>query len=183
MKVFEKAGWIVLFLVGLIIVPPALARLGETVVECHKRYGRPFSVNPRGEEVLCRYRKGGFDVEILFSLGRAEEVYYRRTSGALLSKADLDLFLKVNASTSSWVKVDQLVEWRKANKGYEKNEARQAALMRDLAAFFLWVREDGKAEASYDRELGVLLICDTRRLKKGKAEEAETERDENPLGF
>jgi len=147
------------------------------------------SVKPCGNEVVCRYRKGAYDVRIVFAGGRAVEVYYRRPSGDRLTRADLGLFLNVNASTSHWSKVDQLAEWRAANEGHEDDEERQAELMRDLATFFLWSRDDGQAEASYDREQGVLLICDEERLAGEQVDQeerdkgVETESLDNPLGF
>ena len=182
----SKPGLVASLLACLLLAAPALARLDETIVECHKRYGRPVAMRSVGTEVICRYRRGNYTVKVIFAKGRAVEVYYSRSSGNLLTQDDLDLFLDVNASTSRWVKVDQLAEWRKANAGHENDEVRQVELMRDMATFFLWSREDGEAEASYDRELGVLLICSAERLEREREEEKEevkTDDPDNPLGF
>jgi len=132
--------------------------------------------------VVCRYRKGDYNVKIVFVRGKAAEVSYSRRSGTALTTRDLGLFLNVNAASSRWVKVDQLAEWKASNKGRENDEQRQAELMRDLASFFLFSRQDGLAEASYDRENGELFICDARRLLV--KEEPKAPKDPgNPLGF
>lgn len=182
----KKRGLLGHMVLGVLLATPVLARLGESMAECHKRYGRPFSTRTRGNEAVCRYRKGDYDVRIVFAGGRAAEVYYNRTAGVRLSQRELDLFLKVNASTSKWTKVDQLAEWRAANEGKEDDEIRQAELMQDMATFFLWSRDDAKAEASYDREQGILLICDAQRLveeEEVSKEEVKPEDLDNPLGF
>ena len=167
---------------GLTAATPALARLGETFAGCTRRYGRAVSTRPSGNEVVSRYRKGDYNVKVVFARGRAAEITYSRKSGALLTNGDLNLFLKVNAESSKWVKVDQLAEWKAANKGREKDERCQEELMRDLASFYLWSRQDGLAEASYDRENGELFICDAQRLLPEQKPEPPVEPD-NPLGF
>jgi hypothetical protein len=162
-------------------VPQAQGRLGETISQCEQRYGKPHSTRVDDKDIIAQYTKQQFVVKIVFNRGKAVEIYYSRASGEPLTEADILLFLDANAGDSHWTKVDQVEEWKRANRGHEDDEERQRALMQDLAAFFLYTREDGGAEASYDRQDAVLLICSAERLDRENQNDRKT--PESPLGF
>lgn len=168
----------------LLLAVPSFARLGETYKECDKRYGKPLQVTPMQNGTQQRiYRKAGFVVTTVFHYsGRVVEIYFRKADGSPLSLKESVLFLRASGGKSSWRKVDQLAEWRRTNAGLETDEALQADLMRDLASFILWTRQDGKAEASYDRDDAVLLISDSAWLQKER-DRATAESHDEVLGF
>jgi hypothetical protein len=146
------------------------ARLGESISKCDQRYGNPLKLQTVANRHVRRYEKRSYEVRAVFVSGRAVEVIYRRLDGAPLSERELDLFLLANSDDSAWQRVSQVAEWKAANRGREQDPQAQQELLDDLASFYLWTREDGKAEASYDRREGILFLADAAHLAIERSE-------------
>ena len=158
---------------------PALARLGESYSECDARYGKPDSIRIEDGAQVRRYHKRGVEVAVWFWKSKSVELTYRKLNRHLMSEKEQRLFLSVNVATSNWSKIDQVLEWQSQNPDAEGDAESHAELMEDLASFYLWAREDGKAEASYDRRDGILLISDVDHLERLAAEQ-ETDASNPP---
>ncbi len=176
-----------LFVASLAMAVPSHARLGESCSECDTRYGKPDSIRIEDRAQVRRYHKRGVEVIITFWKCKSVEVAYRKLNRELLSDDEQSLFLDVNATTSTWAKVDQVAEWNARNPDAEGDANNHAELMEDIAAFYLWDREDGRAEASYDRRDGILMISDVAHLERlaarAEAEATEAPPAEETFGF
>ena len=171
----------------LALAGAAYARLGESSSECDTRYGKPDSIRIEEGFQVRRYHKRGVEVIITFWKCKSVEVAYRKLNRELLSDDEQSLFLDVNATTSTWAKVDQVAEWNARNPDAEGDANNHAELLEDIAAFYLWDREDGRAEASYDRRDGILMISDVAHLERlaarAEAEATEAPPAEETFGF
>jgi hypothetical protein len=157
------------FLFVIVALPSSLfARFQETAVQCDNRYGKPVNIKIVGAEQLRWYEKQGYIVEAVFSGGRAVEIFYSRKNHAGLSNAELNALMRFNMSESKWIRLNQAEQWKKNNGNSPLSEEQQLKLMQDLSTFVIWRRADNKAEASYDREGGVLFIGERTRLDEAR---------------
>ena len=182
-KIIRIAGS---FLAVYCFTYPAGERLGETFTECETRYGKAAKIVHEGEKHARCYTKGDYRIDVVFWKDKVAEISYRKPEGGLLSSDELRLFLKVNAADSKWIKRDQVAEWKQTHKGKRNDPTLQAALMEDLAAFYLWRRIDEIAEASYDRETGILLLSEATYLDQLAQRRKKKKQDvivKNSLGF
>lgn len=157
----------ILFVIA--VLPGSLfARLDETTVQCDNRYGKPVNIKIAGAEQLRWYEKQGYVVEAIFSKGRVVEIFYSRKDHAGLANAELNALMRFNMSESKWLRLNQVEQWKKDNGDRQLSDEQQLKLMRDLSTFVMWRRADNKAEASYDREDGVLFIGERARLEDAR---------------
>ncbi|MFT5239610.1 MAG: hypothetical protein ACI9OU_000245 [Candidatus Promineifilaceae bacterium] len=169
MRMFENMKKIVTILFVIAALPGSLfARFQESAVQCDKRYGKPVSIKIVGAEQLRWYEMQGYIVEAVFSKGVAVEIFYSRKDHMGLSNAELNALMRFNISESKWLRLNQVELWKNDNKDQQLSEEQQLKLMRDLSTFVMWRRADDKAEASYDRESGVLFIGERTRLEEAR---------------
>ena len=57
---------------------PASARIGETVEQCEKRYGKAYPVRQSSDTM---FRKNGFDIVVSFYAGKCDSIYYIKNDG------------------------------------------------------------------------------------------------------
>ena len=157
----------------------AYARFDETTVQCDARYGKPTTIKIVGTDQVRWYAKRDFIVEAVFAKGHAVEIFYTRADGVGLSMIEVNALMRFNSGESEWRRVDQVSEWEKANDGKPLSDKQQISLMQDLSTFILFKRLDDIAEASYDREDGVLFIGQSERLERAR-KKVRAERDVPP---
>lgn len=91
----------------------AQARIGETLAQCSKRYGRPVSTS--GEVTV--YRMAGFLVMVSTHQGVVDRILYRKEAENVLgvpadiSKDEIKMLLKSNAPTWEVARVAQIGNW------------------------------------------------------------------------
>ena len=75
---------------------PALARIGETMDEAVKRYGRVIRHESiHGAEVYS-FEKNGFHILAHFHNGKIDRIVYKSEAGRKLTHEEIDTFLKAN---------------------------------------------------------------------------------------
>jgi hypothetical protein len=81
-------------LLGLSVV--SFARIGETMDEAVKRYGKVMHHATIGGEELYSFKKNGFDIEVHFHEGKIDHIRYGKESGEKLTPEEIDTLLKAN---------------------------------------------------------------------------------------
>jgi len=126
----------------------SFARVGETLAEAVKRYGKVVSHDTIHGEQFYSFEKNGFHILVHFHDGKIDRILYNSQSRAKLTHEEIDTFLKAN------------------NGGRLMNE--------DLP--YLWVGKD--ASATYSKWPGAAWHLDIkartyghRRIVPKKAEE------------
>jgi hypothetical protein len=92
---------IVFALIGLFSSTHAFARIGETLEQLNKRYGRPVQAKHQGIETY-RYSFRGFSVLVGLEQGRSQCEIYQKADRSRMSEAEILGLLEVNAGTSPW---------------------------------------------------------------------------------
>lgn len=102
---------IITTLILLALCASAQARIGETVEECVKRYGKPTKVDEAGR--TFQFHSDDVKIDITFAAGRCVCIQYYQTTKAVFSGGDLvkslsepekDVLLEANAGGQKWVK-------------------------------------------------------------------------------
>jgi hypothetical protein len=132
----------------LALTVTSFARIGETMTEAVKRYGKVVGHDTIHGETFYSFEKNGFHVLVHFHDRTIDRILYRQESGRKLTHEEIDTFLKAN------------------NGGRLMNE--------DLP--YLWVGKD--ASATYSKWPGAAWHLDIkartyghRRVVPKKAEE------------
>lgn len=145
----------------LALVIPAFGRLGETIVECDKRYGAP-TMGAESNETRY-YLKNGIDIQISFRSKKAVSIHYSAHPewGNILGKLTDDQiveFLKVTSVGGPWLEI--------------KEAAASDSLFRKKL-----VRGDGEAEATWEYGTNNLTLTTKQEIKylalKNEIEELE----------
>lgn len=128
---------------------PLFGRIGETLAQCRVRYG--VETNQQGSEYI--FLKSGFTVSCAFdgttSDAKVISILFVKMSGGetphpiAISDDEINLFLKANASGSTWRQAD-------------KNNSIGAQ----------WVSTDSRLLAVYDASKRTLMIVSSEFLKK-----------------
>jgi hypothetical protein len=139
----------------------AEARIGETIAQCHERYGNPLRIT--GDE--RRYETGGFVIFVTFFEGKAEEITYCKQSSGFLGRPDA-------------LSKNEIAELLKKNAVGVWKAPAKPSLEID------WESADGSCVAGYSGISNVLRITTTTRIKRmadarqaeAKAKKAEENR-------
>ena len=92
---------ILLLFVALTYATPAFARIGETVEQLDKRYGRPLETS-RDKGETRRYSFRGFTVLVGLDRGISQCEVYRKADNSRMSEPELFLLLDANVGKSPW---------------------------------------------------------------------------------
>ena len=100
------------FLLPVALLGVVEARIGETVEECEKRYGKP-KVTPDHHF----YKKNGYNIAISFHKGKAHSITYGKISKDKISEHEVLILLKANKSDGKWEKENGIgkTDWTNGN--------------------------------------------------------------------
>jgi signal transduction histidine kinase len=100
----KPAGLVAIVVIGALIAPTlASARIGETMPECEKRYGKPAKLEASQfapKAVEATYDKDGLSIHVLFIDGRAEKIIYAQPSA--FTDEETTKLLANNAGGETW---------------------------------------------------------------------------------
>lgn len=92
--------------VGLAMLLPAAARIGETPAQCEARYGRPLKID---KATACIwYRKGGIEVLVFFYQGKADALILCKVekdaigTSVAMTSTEVEVILKANGNGKEW---------------------------------------------------------------------------------
>ena len=74
----------------------SFARIGETMAEAVKRYGKVVSHDTIHGEKFYSFEKNGFHIVAHFHDGKIDRILYSHESGQKLTHEEIDTFLKAN---------------------------------------------------------------------------------------
>ncbi|MFC1498279.1 hypothetical protein ACFLS1_07410 [Verrucomicrobiota bacterium] len=169
----------ILFLIAMVFLPSVLlARLGETIEKCDKRYGKPVKIYKGGKV----YHENGFNINVTFTNNTAFLITYSKPKKEddlirqRLTSKEIDKFLKVNSQKAKWKQRDPMARFFSVNDNIER-----LAMLRESEAQIVWDRSDGKALAFYDKNMP---SENYRMLHIGLLEFINKKKEKDPLeGF
>lgn len=146
----------VLFLATL---TPVYARIGETMAECEKRYGKHIDEEKDGILVYRTYTLNKVTILIGFAKGKGKRHYEARSVGYSKDgfgsfEADMiRTFLNANKGKSTWKAVDYF-ELAMNSEGLERQSYIEKGSTQDV-----WIRADGRVYASSFKHEPLVMIC------------------------
>lgn len=99
----------------VLLIPPALARIGETETECLARYGK-ISESYDGPRRLI-WRRDGIKITATFLKGKCVWLFFRKEAGDF-TDAESKLLRSVNSGGQEWTQISWVFskEWERDDK-------------------------------------------------------------------
>ena len=91
-----------IFLITLILSSPVFARIGETVEQLNKRYGKPLE-SVRETLETRRYLFRGFTIVVGLENGVSQCEVYRKQDDSRMTESELHGLLQANSGPSEWI--------------------------------------------------------------------------------
>jgi hypothetical protein len=140
----------------LAMASPASARLGETVQECRKRYGKEIEVD--NENGVMAFEKEGWMIAVMFHKGRAGALSFqhKKEPGGIfnpkISDVEIATLLKANGGGQEWTASDDIDFINR--KFFTPNASRAASYDTVESRLFVMTKEylDFTAEKKADAE-------------------------------
>jgi hypothetical protein len=162
---------IVLIVVLLAFASQVEARLGETMEQCEKRYGKPTSSEEFGGIQGLAFKKNDFTIRVFIINGKCGMISYEKEGELInkpLSKEEIEKFLSSNSQDFEWEVKDTMGEAYSTS-----DELLMQDLMRDAMKCIRWRRRDG-AIAFYNKLESQLVFTTKKALEIGSKNEKDS---------
>lgn len=92
----------IFFLFALMFCSSAFGRIGETVEQLDRRYGKPFEINHEDNAEMRWYQFRDFIILVGMDQGISQCEVFRKVDNARLGESEIRALLEANVGTSPW---------------------------------------------------------------------------------